>query len=50
MHNDIYIENFKKIIRYTDTEIVFMTAYNKIRIEGEGLFLKLFLTYMWVGE
>lgn len=40
--NDFYIENYKKIIKYTQEEISFFTAYNKISFFGENMFLRFF--------
>ena len=40
--NDFYIENYKKLIKYTDSEICFSTAYNIVKFEGNNLFLRCF--------
>ena len=40
--SEVYIENYKKIIKYTQEEISFFTAYNKISFFGENMFLRFF--------
>ena len=40
--NDFYVENYKKIIKYTQQEICFSTAYNIITFFGDDMFLRSF--------